>query len=53
MKNTTINKVLKPLNSDFVKKIISNSGADTNINKLTTVNLIKLFMIADLKKLMA
>jgi len=50
MKNTTINKVLEPLNSCFVEKIITHYKSDANVIKLTTLNLIKLFMIADLKK---
>lgn len=50
MKLKTINKVLEPLNSKKVKNIIKTNNCDAYVKKLTTQNLIKLFVTANLKE---
>jgi len=50
MKLKTINKVLEPLNSKKVENIIKSNNCDAYAKKLTTQNLIKLFVTANLKE---
>ncbi|MGX8796669.1 IS4 family transposase [Fusibacter sp. JL298sf-3] len=50
MKFKTIGKVLEPLNSKKVKNIIKTNNCDAYAKKLTTQNLIKLFVTANLKE---
>ena len=50
MRNTTINKVLEPIKSKFVEKIINKYDADAYAKKLTTLNLITLFLTGELKE---
>ena len=50
MKFKTINKVLEPLNSKEIETIIKSNNYDAYAKKLTTQNLIKLFVTANLKE---
>jgi hypothetical protein len=50
MKLKTINKVLEPLNLKEVENIIKSNNCDAYAKKLTTQNLIRLFVMANLKE---
>lgn len=50
MKFKTLNKVLGPLNSKEIENIIKANNYDVYAKKLTTQNLIKLFVTATLKE---